>query len=111
MKTRFNNPLQDSKVIDLFCGIGGLTHGLIQEGFKVVAGFNIDSSCKFAYEINNGSTFYNKDVELIQKEEINNLFGNAKTKILVGCAPCQPFSRYTLKQKRDERWGLIYSLK
>jgi DNA (cytosine-5)-methyltransferase 1 len=26
------------KVIDLFCGIGGLSHGFVKEGFDVVAG-------------------------------------------------------------------------
>ena len=38
--------------IDLFCGIGGLTHGLQQSGIKVVAGIDSDTSCKYAYEKN-----------------------------------------------------------
>ena len=41
------------KVIDLFCGIGGLTHGLVKEGLDVVAGIDNDNSCKFGYEYNN----------------------------------------------------------
>ena len=36
--------------IDLFCGIGGLTYGLVKSGIKVVAGIDLDESCKFAYE-------------------------------------------------------------
>jgi DNA (cytosine-5)-methyltransferase 1 len=28
------------KVIDLFCGIGGLSHGFVREGFDVVAGID-----------------------------------------------------------------------
>ena len=28
--------------IDLFCGAGGLTHGLIQAGIPVVAGIDVD---------------------------------------------------------------------
>ena len=35
------------KVVDLFCGIGGLSHGLIQAGFEVVAGVDNDDSCRF----------------------------------------------------------------
>lgn len=97
---------KEVRVIDLFCGIGGLTHGLIKEGFNVVAGFDIDPTCKFAYETNNNSRFYNKDIESVCQEEINSLFGDARIKILVGCAPCQPFSKYTQKQKnkKDEMW-------
>ena len=30
------------KCIDLFCGVGGLTYGLQEEGLEVVAGFDID---------------------------------------------------------------------
>lgn len=34
------------EVVDLFCGVGGLTCGLIQSGLKVKAGFDIDKACK-----------------------------------------------------------------
>lgn len=35
--------------IDLFCGIGGLTNGLIQSGIDVVAGIDFEGACKYAY--------------------------------------------------------------
>jgi site-specific DNA-cytosine methylase len=38
--------------IDLFCGIGGLSYGFKQEGIEILAGFDSDSSCKFAFEAN-----------------------------------------------------------
>lgn len=107
-QTQLKNLMSKTKVIDLFCGIGGLTYGLIKEDFNVVAGFDIDPSCQFAYEANNDSKFYNQDIGKISQNDISKLFDNAKIKILVGCAPCQPFSKYTLKQKKDERWGLLY---
>jgi DNA (cytosine-5)-methyltransferase 1 len=37
------------KVIDLFCGIGGLTHGLDEEGLDVVAGIDNDLTCKLRF--------------------------------------------------------------
>lgn len=37
------------QVVDLFCGIGGLTRGLINSGLDVVAGFDNDPTCEFAY--------------------------------------------------------------
>ena len=41
------------QVVDLFCGVGGLTRGLLDAGLDVVAGFDIDSTCQFTYEYNN----------------------------------------------------------
>ena len=49
------------KAVDLFCGVGGLTYGLRQAGIPVVAGIDIDGSCKYAYTQNNG------DCKFIQK--------------------------------------------
>ena len=40
-------------VVDLFCGVGGMTHGFFLENFSVVAGLDIDDTCKYAYEHNN----------------------------------------------------------
>lgn len=95
-------------VIDLFCGIGGLTHGFIRESFNVLAGYDIDESCKYAYEINNNSKFITKDVCEINKEELNKLYSKSKIKILVGCAPCQPFSSYNFKNEDKKKWFLIH---
>ncbi len=37
--------------IDLFCGIGGLTNGLIEAGITVKAGIDSDKSCKYFFLI------------------------------------------------------------
>lgn len=98
-------------VIDLFCGIGGLSYGFVQEKFRVVAGIDTDITCKFAFEENNKAVFIPKSISDITKSEINNLFGDAKYRVLVGCAPCQPFSSYTFKdeEKKDNgKWKLLY---
>ncbi len=86
------------KVIDLFCGIGGLTHGLIKEGLDVVAGIDNDSSCKFGYEYNNKAQFIDIDILEVTADRINQLFGSEKgtIRVLAGCAPCQPFSKLNL---------------
>lgn len=91
---------KELKVIDLFCGIGGLSHGLIKEGLDVVAGIDNDNSCKYGYEYNNKAKFIHKDILQVSAKEINKLFGAKKEtiRVLVGCAPCQPFSRLNLKQ-------------
>lgn len=88
------------KVIDLFCGIGGLTHGLLKEGLDVVAGIDNDSKCKFGYEYNNRSIFLDRDISEVSANDINKLFGSKKDtiRVLAGCAPCQPFSKLNLRK-------------
>jgi DNA (cytosine-5)-methyltransferase 1 len=67
--------LKNVKVVDLFCGIGGLTHGFVRKGFDVVAGFDIDGSCKFGYEANNNKAhFYGKDIRETTKEDLEKEF-------------------------------------
>ena len=105
----------DFSVVDLFCGVGGLTHGFVKEGFTVKAGIDFDKSCQYAYEQNNSAEFLHRDVTQFKSDELNSLFCN-KMKILVGCAPCQPFSVYNhkkakekVKQECDSKWKLLYS--
>ena len=83
--------------LDLFCGVGGLTHSFIQEGIDVVAGFDLDSSCKFPYEYNNSGEFILKDIAEILGKELLELYPTDCIKVLAGCAPCQPFSTYYRK--------------
>ena len=40
-------------VVDLFCGVGGLTCGLEEAGLDVVAGYDLDASCEYTYTHNN----------------------------------------------------------
>lgn len=102
-----------SVAIDLFCGIGGLTKGLSLSGIDVVAGIDVDESCRFAYERNNTSQFINCDVTTLTGEQLEALYPDNNTRILVGCAPCQPFSKYTNRYRKegntDNKWKLLYS--
>lgn len=99
-------------VVDLFCGVGGLTHGLQRAGLNVVVGIDIESSCQFAYEANNKAKFVNEDITKISTKTIANYYPDNAVKILVGCAPCQPFSRYSSRYRKnghsDEKWKLLY---
>lgn len=98
--------------IDLFCGVGGLTHGLQLAGVPVVAGIDIEKTCKFAYEKNNNAKFILEDITKICSSELNEYYPKDSIKVLVGCAPCQPFSNYTLRYnkngKKDNKWRLLY---
>lgn len=96
-------------VIDLFCGVGGLSHGFVMEGFDVIAGIDSDPSCKYAYEKNNSSKFIQADIDGLSGDEIAKFYPEEAIKILIGCAPCQPFSTYTnkLKEKNWKQWSLL----
>jgi DNA-methyltransferase (dcm) len=102
-----------SSVVDLFCGVGGLTKGLELANLNVVAGIDINETCQFAYEMNNNSRFIADDITNIDVEEIAQLYPEDDIKILVGCAPCQPFSKYTQRYRKnghqDDKWRLLYS--
>jgi len=104
--------MQLISVVDLFCGVGGMTHGLVKEGFRVVAGIDADPTCKYAYEANNpGARFIERDLEEMSADDILSLYPKESLQILVGCAPCQPFSRYSQRyakqSNKDEKWRLV----
>jgi len=96
-------------VVDLFCGIGGLSHGFVLEKFNVIAGVDFDGSCKYAFEKNNECDFLERDLTLTPSKEITSLYPKGSLKILVGCAPCQAFSTLSQKYKDNDKWKLLYS--
>lgn len=93
-------------VVDLFCGAGGLSYGLKLEGLQIAAGIDLDEACRYAFEANNKANFLLKDVSRLTAQELNGMFPEDSPKILVGCAPCQPFSYYNPKNS-DPKWRLI----
>src|SRR5947209_4904698 len=86
--------------VDLFCGAGGLTHGMVKAGIPVVAGIDLDPDCKYPFEINNRSKFIHQDVANISIDTLLSTYPKNAKRILVGCAPCQQFSRYARRQKQ-----------
>lgn len=96
----------NASVIDLFCGAGGLSYGFKQAGFDIVAGFDIDDSCRYVYEQNNDAPFVQCDVSELSPTGLNSLFAPKSKRVLVGCAPCQPFSTYNHKNN-DPKWSLV----
>ena len=96
--------------VDLFCGVGGLTHGLQRAGIDVIAGIDVDPTCKYAYKKNNDADFIQRDICDFTGDELSELYPPEGIKLLVGCAPCQPFSFHTKKYKDrhlDKKWNLL----
>lgn len=100
-----------AEIIDLFCGIGGLTRGLMDSGLNVIAGFDIDPTCQYTYEHNNNVPYHMQNVREIHAADLNELYTEDTIRILVGCAPCQPFSQMRFKlgeaNEHDEKYNLL----
>ena len=109
-----NKPMRPA-VIDVFCGIGALSYGFQREGFRVLTGIDSDASCRFVFETNvRGAAFQAEDVTRISATELRRRFAShpPAKRILIGCAPCTPFSMYVgrykkKRRKSDGRWQLL----
>lgn len=101
---------REIEVVDLFCGIGGLSYGLKTSGFRILAGYDLDGTCKYAYEHNNNASFQYRDIKSVTSSEIKSLYSKDSIKVLAGCAPCQPFSSYShsKKEKDPNKYDLLY---
>lgn len=96
--------------IDLFCGAGGLTHGLRRAGIRVALGVDVDPAAKYPYETNNPrSKFLLRDIWKLSPSEVVSHYPRGAVRILAGCAPCQPFSSYTQGTAVEQRadWRLL----
>ena len=94
--------------VDLFCGAGGLTHGLERSGIRVRLGIDIDPACEYPYSQNNDANFLLKPIEKVEKADISKALPKIGVSMLAGCAPCQTFSTYYQKAKKsDKRWHLL----
>ena len=95
-----------ASVVDLFSGAGGLSYGFREEGFTVAAGIDADEACRYAYETNVHAPFLRKDVVSLNGGDLRDLFIDRRYRVLVGCAPCQPFSAYN-RNNDDPNWKLL----
>ncbi len=99
--------------IDLFSGCGGLTEGLKQAGFKVIAAVEIDKDAAKCYALNHPETnLIVKDIRDISVlRELKNKLNGTQLHLLAGCPPCQGFSSIRRRNKKysspDERNKLI----
>ena len=94
--------------VDLFCGAGGLTHGLEKAGISVKLGVDIDPACEFPYSANNNAAFLRKSIDDLEASDLTAVYHDSKWKLLAGCAPCQTFSAYNRKaDSSDKRWWLL----
>ena len=99
-------PIPIASVVDVFCGAGAFSHGFLLEGFNIACGYDLDEACRYPFEENNESRFFQRDVTEVAASEIAARFTPGLPRVLVGCAPCQPYSRYS-RGRSDPKWLLL----
>lgn len=95
--------------VDLFCGVGGLSHGLQDAGIHVAAGVDLDPTCDYPYRTNVRAPFHRRDVRDLAVDELAAMWPAGAVRVLAGCAPCQPFSSYRrgVDTSNEAQWPLV----
>lgn len=88
------------RVVDLFCGCGGLSLGFQKAGFDVVAAFDKWEAALNVYRLNFGHPAEDMDLSNVQASSI--IIDRLKPEMIIGGPPCQDFSS---AGKRDEDGG------
>ena len=88
------------KVIDLFCGCGGLSLGFQKAGFKILAAFDNWDDAITVYHNNFKHPVIKQDLSNV--EETISKVAKYKPDMIIGGPPCQDFSS---AGKRDENNG------
>jgi len=96
--------------LDLFCGAGGLTRGLLEAGIEVKLGVDFDDSFRKTYESNNKPAIFRKeDIKLLSGIDLERDLRIQEDELLLlaACAPCQPFSKHNKDHRYDRKKSLL----
>lgn len=106
------------KVIDLFCGCGGISWGFKKKGFSIVAGVDICEPALESYAKNfPGAKALRLDISKTSPEDFMHMMGMdpGSIDVLAGGPPCQGFSKNTpaswrfLKDPRNQLYKAFLS--
>lgn len=97
--------------IDLFCGAGGLSEGLRQAGFQVLAGNDFDDRAGETYAATHADAkFLGGPIQAIEPQDFLKASGLVKGEldVLAGGPPCQAYSVYNHQRgMHDDRSSLF----
>lgn len=100
------------KVLDLFCGCGGLSQGFLDAGYNVVLGVDFDEAALETYQHNHKESetlkadLSNDEGILLIEKRLEEL-GEKQIDIIIGGPPCQGFSLTGSRDINDTR-NLLY---
>ena len=97
------------RVLDLFCGCGGMSKGLEDAGLNIMAGLDIWDKAINSYTQNFDHLSVCEDISKLSPELFDTKYkiGKDNIDIIVGGPPCQGFSIAGKRDKKDPRNSLF----
>ena len=99
------------KVIDFFCGAGGMSYGLSQAGIRVLGGIDQDTDCKATYERNiKNAQYLQHDITTLSEHNLSEHFAikpDDDQLIFCGCSPCQFWSKVPTDRTKSKRTAFL----
>jgi len=96
------------RVLDLFCGCGGLSYGFEKAGYAIKYGIDNWESALKTYTYNHKSTkVINEDLSELNVKKIISDYNIKNIDVIIGGPPCQGFSIAGKRLINDER-NLLY---
>ncbi|MEO6685909.1 MAG: DNA cytosine methyltransferase [Dyadobacter sp.] len=93
------------KLIDFFCGAGGMSCGFSQAGVTIVGGIDIENQFRDTYLANNpGASFIAQDIIQYKPEQLEQDLKIEKFDddlIFIGCSPCQYWSKINTNRRQS----------
>lgn len=91
-------------VVDIFCGIGGISKGFEKSGFEIILGIDNDEYPLkiFKKQFPSADTML-ADIRNIEASDILKRVGNKKIDVIVAGPPCQGFSIANRRNRWDKR--------
>ncbi|OGW72084.1 MAG: hypothetical protein A2047_02005 [Omnitrophica bacterium GWA2_41_15] len=96
-------------VVDIFCGIGGISRGFKNTGYKILLGIDSNEHATNIFRKHHPEAeVIVDDVKNVDADRIRNIIGDVKINVLVGGPPCQGFSLAGRRKHDDSRNTLFY---
>ncbi|MDB5739552.1 MAG: methyltransferase [Alphaproteobacteria bacterium] len=97
--------------VDLFCGAGGLSEGLRQAGFHVLAGNDFDEAAGETYErTHTEAKFLRGPIQKLQPRDFLKASGlrEGQLDVLAGGPPCQAYSVYNHQRGMHDKRSTLF---
>ena len=93
------------RVVDFFCGAGGMSFGLSQAGLKILGGIDNSKECQRTYEVNvPGAMYIRRDITQLSANELGRRLGirpDDPNLVFCGCSPCQFWSKIRTDKRKS----------
>lgn len=105
---RASGPL---RVVDFFCGAGGMSYGLQKAGLQIIAGIDADVDCERTYTANlRGAKYLREDISTLSLKDLAGRLGIKKGDgrlVFAGCSPCQFWSKINTDRTKGRQTAFL----